>query len=276
MIDSKVLCAGLLASLALLQPAQAGPLKQFEKAAATPAPSRSSDRSHQRSSPDAGDSVLGALMRPFMEEIGAALGYCFVCSGERSLVYALGEEDRSAAMLESCGFEGKSLERRKHGDILIPFARADAGYQAVQEGVSAVDVRAEAGYALLAVSVRRTSYWQRKSDETMSTTALVPEYRMLFGGAVEADLGFGPFFLDGAAHHAGTILTLPILIHPAKHLGLEFRPAWANLEGGPPIADYGLNVVLRAGYVALYGGYRWLRSGGVALDGPVGGLSAYW
>jgi hypothetical protein len=91
---------------------------------------------------------------------------------------------------------------------------------------------------------------------------------MSFGDNVELDTGIGTMNLSGAAERSGISMTLPLKIQPAPRFGLAFRPAWGWMEEGS-ISDYELVASAGLPYVALSGGYRWLRHGDASLDGPI-------
>lgn len=248
--------AALLAAALLAGSAAAGPLSDFEKKATTPSPSSSPAPAESRPPSSASDGDSGDWLAPVVE--GCLYGG-FV----------------SAARTTGRGTSDYGVEQRQDGDALIPYARGDAAYQFVRGGVSAVETRAEAGWAWIAVRASRTLYWDRTSNETLSTTILEPMYRMSFGDHFELDLGAGAYYLVGRESHAGSTFTVPVKIEPSKYWGVEYIPAWHSLEG-ETIRDNELALRLGARWASLRAGYRWVESGGARLDGPFAGAMLTW
>lgn len=91
---------------------------------------------------------------------------------------------------------------------------------------------------------------------------------MSFGPYVETDLGFGSLTLQGDDTTSSFLFSVPVLIHPDKHWGLEFRPAWSDR-----VSDYDLAALLTWRYASVKAGYRWVNSPHASLNGPYIGLS---
>ena len=170
---------------------------------------------------------------------------------------------------EAADFDVKS---RELGDVLIPFLRADATYQALRSDVAAFDVAADAGYGPFAVRFDQTRYWEDDPRDTLDLTRVYGLYRMSFGPAVEIDLGLGALTISGdEGSNDRFSFTTPILVHPNRYVGVEFRPAWAaNVE------DYDLALMAGPGFVSVKAGYRWVRSPHESLDGPYVGISVHF
>jgi hypothetical protein len=83
------------------------------------------------------------------------------------------------------------LPSRQLGEPLIPFVRADIGYQWVDADTGATDVRAEAGYGPLAAHYNFTRYHERTPDDRLDLVRILGLYRMSLGSQVEVDLGLG-------------------------------------------------------------------------------------
>lgn len=245
--------AFLLLAFLTASPASAGKLKEFEKAA--------TKRPSEPPRPQANGSQDGD---PFLADFYSGVIRGFILGGEYSVARVRPAWNREFA-----------ADARENGEALIPFARGELGYQWVRGGVDALDLRAEAGYACVGLEVRRTRYWDRRSDEALATTSIHALYRMSIDRFMEIDLGGGPYFLEGEENHQGSSFTVPILIAPSQFVGLEFRPSWHALEGYT-IRDH--TILVRAGRRGAYAtaGYRWVQSGSVALDGPQLGLTVVW
>lgn len=252
----------LLMLLTAVQPACAGTLREFEKDATTPSPEPKETREkpprnhhehdHDQNDNDSLGSIIGQLL---LMPIVLGLGYGGIESYKRAT--------------------GTSLTPREVGDPLIPLVRVDAGYQAVEHGIDALDLRGEAGYGPVAVQGRHTRYFEKGSSDTMSATQAHLLYRMSFGSKVECDLGLGAMVLDGVNTTSGFSFTFPVLVYPSPHYGVEFRPAWANLNGNS-VDDYDLALIVGSRSLKLKLGYRWFLSEHQSLKGPQGGVVASW
>ncbi len=167
------------------------------------------------------------------------------------------------------------LEPRRSGDILIPFARVDLGYQDVDTHIEAYDIRGEAGYGPFAIQARKTLFKEEEPQDELELIQVHALYRMSLGNRLEVDLGMGSMRLKGDADNSGFSFTTPIQFYPIKHLGFEFRPAWSTINN-VNIGDYDVALVGSWRFVSVRGGYRRLKAGSQVLDGPQAGLSLHW
>lgn len=167
------------------------------------------------------------------------------------------------------------LEPRRPGDILIPYARLDLGYQDVDATVDARDIRGEIGYGPFAVQARRTLYEEQAPQDKLELIQIHGLYRMSLGNHVEVDLGMGSMRLKGNADNSGFSVTTPILIYPVKHFGIEVRPAWSSINN-VNVGDFDVALVGSRRFVSVRGGYRRLKAGSQVLDGPQAGVSVHW
>lgn len=239
--------------------ALAGKLEDFEREA-----TEDTGREHDSGDPEVDD-------EPDSEDGLAGL----VVDVAGLFVLARGVESWQRVRPPAAGVEGTTVQPRRSGEALIPFVRVDAGYQAVESDVDAIDARLEVGFGPFAVQGRGTHYREDDPDDELDLMQAHALYRMSFGSKVEVDLGVGAMVLSGDDTRHGISGTVPILIHPWEVVGLEFRPAWAGL-GGHTVGDYDLALVVGWRYLRLRSGYRWLSSGPASLNGPTIGLSARW
>lgn len=278
-----ILCLSLAASMAAI-PASAGTLEEFETNATRGAIEGSRDASARERS-EAGAGRSGRFGESLGQEIAESLGDLVVYGVVGGILYggaaswarvtqppASERRDAEEVSRES---EAVEVAPRRPGEALIPFARFDAGYQFVASDVSALDLRAEAGYAMAAIQVRRTEYREKEPKDDLETTGIHALYRMSFGNHFEMDIGLGALVLQRDGSRSGFSFTLPILIHPSDRFGIEFRPAWSDL-GGSTIQDYDVTVLVGVRYVSARAGYRWVRAGFAHLDGPEVGVAVRW
>lgn len=163
--------------------------------------------------------------------------------------------------------EGLTPVSREAGEAVIPFVRLDVTYQAVRSEVDALDYSIDGGYGPVGLRFNRVHFRERHPDDTMDLTQVYGLYRMSLGRSFEVDLGLGGFSVRGEDNDRFAF-TMPVLYHPSKHFGFEFRPAWAG-----NISEYDAGVLLGARFVSLKCGYRWLSGPSLTLSGPYAGLS---
>lgn len=237
-----------------------GKLDAFEKDAASDGPqehrsdhgskSKHHDKNHRRDSDDSFSLVLWDM---FMDGIRFAVVNGGECSWERISEYRDSEW---------------TVEMRHPGEPLLPYARLDVVRQTVASDITATDLRAEAGYGPFAIHMDWTDFREAQPEGNLDIMRALALYRMSFSSRVEIDVGCGALTLNGEESATKFAFALPILIHPNKHWGLEFRPTWADR-----ITDYDLAVMLTWHYASLKAGYRWLHTPNESLDGPYVGIS---
>ncbi len=242
----------LLAQFALLLCSSAalgqGKLGAFE--ADVNAPTKRVHREHDSSTPGCLSGAMGDALVNVFEFTLLAGG---VCSWERVSPEAQPADEPAPRIL---------------GEPLIPFARCDLGYQRVSSDIHALDVRAEGGYGPLGVQFELTRYREHAAGDDLDLQRILGVYRMSFGSYVETDLGFGALTVSGDQTTSSFLFSIPLLIHPSAHWGIELRPAWSDR-----VSDYDVAALLTWRYASLKAGYRWVRSPHESLDGPYVGLS---
>ncbi|MDQ7015800.1 MAG: hypothetical protein Q9N68_05415 [Gammaproteobacteria bacterium] len=163
--------------------------------------------------------------------------------------------------------ESTELAPRFTGEALIPFLRLDISHQASTARVGSDDYRLEAGYGALALVYGQSHYQERQPTDALKLTRIYALYRMSFGEYVEVDWGMGSLTLEGNQTHDYFYVTSPILIHPSRIFGFEFRPSWAE-----NLTEYDVSLLLKAKHLGAKLGYRTLSSNGEKLEGPYIGL----
>lgn len=161
-----------------------------------------------------------------------------------------------------------SVQARRPGEPLLPFARIDLAGQAVESDITAFDLRVEEGYGPFAAHLNWTRFTEATPADNLDVVRILALYRMSIGSHMGIDAGCGAISLDGDQHTTRFALTLPVLVHPLENWGIEFRPTWADR-----ITDYDAAIMLTWEYFSLKAGYRWLHTPNESLDGPYMGIS---
>lgn len=197
--------------------------------------------------------LLVELFRPCIEVVGMPFVYGGVCSADRVRTGIPRIAD---------------VEARKPGEQLIPFVRADAGFQRIGSDIDATDLRGELGYGALGVHLDYTHYREHNPEDGLDLTRIMALYRMSFGSHIETDIGLGVLTVDGDRATSRGLLSLPVLLRVDDNWGFEFRPAWADR-----FSDYDAALMFTWKYSSVKAGYRWVNSPGESLDGPYVGFS---
>ena len=195
------------------------------------------------------------------------------------------DDGRSRPRGRSFGFD---WEREPHrlGEPILPLARFDGSHQSVETNVEARDYYAQVGYEMIGLDVRHTRFTETNPSDHLDVYRFHALLRL--GGAsergmfrqgtqsfYEVDVGLGYVQLAGNNRQGAFSFTLPILLYPSRHWGLEFRPAWATINDST-LQDYDLSAHFLLKYVGLKVGYRWLKSPNMDLSGPyVGALTRF-
>jgi hypothetical protein len=168
-----------------------------------------------------------------------------------------------------------NISPRAHGEASLPFLRVDFGYQDIDTVGDAFDYRIEFGYGPFAIQARETRY---DSDSPIAEQDIVQIhglYRMSYAALLEIDLGIGALILEQPDQTESFSFTVPVLLHPSNHYGLEFRPAWSRVNG-ERVTDYDLNLLIGARFFSVRLGYRWVETVTDEFNGPQIGASLRW
>ena len=158
------------------------------------------------------------------------------------------------------------------GDPIVPMARFDYAWQAVEDDVEAHDFGLELGYSAVALRGRLTRYRENDPGDTLDLSSLLLLWRIPITGAIEFDVGFGRAELDGVDSQTGFDFSLALRGWiPDRRLGFEYRGEFIDIGDGLSSQDF--CVLLHMPWFALRGGYRTLHSAGDSLDGPFVGAS---
>ncbi len=260
----------------------AGKLNSFEESATQENPSKS-HRKHNATYNACDDQNNSSCLDDndyeyfFLKIIGGIFAYGGSMSLGRVIPFinqemnnpsSLSISDNSITSDEDFPFK---LAPRKIGEPLIPFARVDISKQYISSNIRAHDTRFELGFGPLAVHHNYTRFTESPENDKLELSRTYGLYRMSFGSYVEVDIGMGRLILEGNRRSSQFFTTLPILIHPSKTFGLEFKPAWTD-----NIRDYDLSLLASYRYLSLKFGYRWLKAGNTSLNGPYTGMSAHF
>lgn len=285
----------LLLSTLMLGSSLAGPLSEFENAVAEPTKSSSSkpkpsrrerrDRDHYRDHDSSLENKL--YFYAFVLTGGAVYGTYRGVKWVTFDWWADPYEDEypedeefgpNVIFAEPKGVEAELYEGTFHteGGLSQPFLRFDYRQQYVDHDLSAEDLTLEAGYSYGGLYGRFTQY-EGAADERLRVEQYYAMLRVGDSspkGLFSAGVGLGAYAIEGSRRFDGLALTTPIGIYPGEWVGVEFRPAWAKVNGHT-INDYDLSLSLGRKYAHVLLGYRWLGLPGDNqwINGPYAGLS---
>ncbi|MDH4319077.1 MAG: hypothetical protein OEV64_11845 [Desulfobulbaceae bacterium] len=158
------------------------------------------------------------------------------------------------------------------GEPLLPFGALDYTRQFIDDDLRADSYRLEIGYGPFALEYRHTVYREDEPVAELDFKKVNALLRMSFGDAVECDIGLGVLSMEGEKEYTGFSWSVPVVFHPTQYFGFEIRPSWAIIKDNT-ISDFDAALVLGQRYLFLRAGYRWVKTGDVALDGGYLGLS---
>ncbi|MBN2683937.1 MAG: hypothetical protein JXR40_01545 [Pontiellaceae bacterium] len=281
----------LLLSTLILGSSLAGPLSDFENAIAVPeesssksAPStpRRERRDHYHHDDDDSDFELEMYLLAF-RITGAAVygtyrGIKWVTYDWWADPYDGDDLDPLAVPAPPEGMEADLYDGTFHveGGLSQSFLRFDYRQQYVDHNLSAEDISLEAGYSYGGLYGRFTHY-KGAADERLRVEQYYAMLRVGDAspkGLFSCGVGLGGYSIEGTRRFGGPALTIPIGVYPGEWVGIEFRPAWASVNGHT-INDYDLSLSLGRKYGHLRLGYRWLGLPGDDqwINGPYAGFS---
>jgi hypothetical protein len=168
------------------------------------------------------------------------------------------------------------LTLRETGEPLIPLIRLEGDKFFPDNDILALSLNAEVGIAFMGLSYHQVYFEETLPDGAttdLTVTRVMGLYRMSFGNALEVDLGGGTIIMDGTeVDDIGFVFSAPIRLHPWRHLGVEFRPAWGKVKA-TLLEDYETSVFMTYGMTSLKAGYRWIGAEDESIDGPSIGLA---
>lgn len=152
-------------------------------------------------------------------------------------------------------------DQRDDGDPVLPVFQVNAGYQWIDEGLSAIDYSLAAGHGLLAAGFRHTMFTEEESDGSEDLHFMQAHlfYRMALHIRAEWALGFGAAWLKGDKSETGFSFASPLRVWPLDWLGFELRPTWAFLNQ-KTLSDIETSLLLRYKQISLQAGYRWIEA----------------
>lgn len=158
------------------------------------------------------------------------------------------------------------------GEPLLPFAALDYTKQFIEDDLRADSYRLEVGYGPLALEYFHTAYREDEPFAELDFKRVNGLLRMSFGDSVECDIGLGVLSMEGEGEYSGFSWSVPVLFHPTQYFGFEIRPSWAIINDNT-ISDFDAALVIGPRYLFLRAGYRWVKTGDLALEGGYLGLS---
>lgn len=173
------------------------------------------------------------------------------------------------------------LDHREPGDVRTPYARFDIDYQDVNGDVEALGWMAEGGYGRLALYARQTRFTEDLpaeaggGEDRLRVTHGYVTARAVYESGFAATFGAGGLSLDGEDSNSGFSFTVPMQYRPNEHVAVEFRPAWARVNGNA-VTELDFALLGGINHANVKVGWRQLESPNVELDGFYTGVSLRW
>lgn len=256
-----LILASFMALSLAITPAYSSQLRDFEESATRP------DRDTATRESSVFDELMGEI-------IASCLSFVVLTV----FVEPIGALASSASDRVNPDYVPEDVDRdtsRSVGDPDLPFFRLDLNYQRVSSNIDGIDGRLEAGYGPYAAQVRHTRYEEKEPSEKLNFTSIHGLLRLSEDNRFEMGLGAGALLLDGERHTTGFSMTAPINWYPHRRIAIRAVPTISWL-GGNSIGDYDISLGYTRQFFSIHSGYRWLRSGGVSIDGPYIGFSLYY
>lgn len=232
------------------------------------------------------DSSADTPIRPYYHSSGSPHYDCQQrggeCLGERLVVDAVFTVTESllgfglansTARVDYAGERG--VTPRLPGEPLLPNLRLDGYYQQTNIDAEGGDLRLELGNGPIALQARHTRYYENNPRDELGYTQIHLMARLSFGDMVGLNLGVGGASLEGNNYTSGASFTAPILLHPSRHFGLEFRPT-VSYFNDVAFHDWDTMLMFTQGQASLLLGYRVLENPASAISGPYAGLSFHY
>ena len=243
--------ASLIAALCVVGPAFAGTLQDFESGISTPPAARTESSDHYSDGTNWFNAFLNFLVAGFSEAEAYSEG---------------------GAPVDTLTW----LQQRKPGAAQMSVIRLDAGYQYLRSDVTGRDAGIEIGLRHYALHHRST----RLDEQHPADVLRMDQTHLLLRGAtqpgVELAFGIGALVIEGDSRNSGPSLTIPMKWRVFDRGAVEFRPAWAEINGHR-VSDYDLAIGWLGRFAGLRAGYRHIAAhDSPALRGPYLGLSVYF
>lgn len=157
-------------------------------------------------------------------------------------------------------------DKRKIGELLIPFFKFNVNTQHVSEKIDALDLKIEIGKGNVGFEVRTTKYLEEAVNEKLEYHQFQYFHRMSVGDKIGINLGLGYGIMNGVDTYNGTILSMPILFQNGNHLGFEIRPSYFDADG-VTIHDLDISMLYTYRKLAFRVGHRSLKSPNNVING---------
>lgn len=158
------------------------------------------------------------------------------------------------------------------GSGFTPRLRADYGLMRVSSRIGATIVNVEGGDDHMGFWVRDTLFEERDPDATLRVQNYFLLFRVAGNGGPELNLGLGGTKVSGEDENSGIAYVARLRAKSQEGWVFEGRHSGASINGND-LSDSEIGASLERPYVALTGGYRWLKSPHMLLDGPFVGIS---
>jgi hypothetical protein len=160
---------------------------------------------------------------------------------------------------------------REYGEALIPILRLDSSFSTIDKNINSYSLRTEVGFGPFGVGRYNTYFYDKSTKTNLNLKRTYGLYRMSIGDVIEIDFGIGQAAVEGEEENIYNYITLPILFHPTKEYGLEYR-----ISSAQNIVEEDIALMKKFQYGSIKLGYRILEAGDKKLDGFYLGFSLHY
>jgi hypothetical protein len=179
----------------------------------------------------------------------------------------------------SAGSTAEHFRSTSRGSPASAAVRLEGVYQSLTNtDVDGFTLRGEAVYAFIGVGGEYIRYHEDSPSQTLKFGSAEVLYRIAPSDVFSLTAALGARWVDGRDDRTGFSGGVSTGIYPTEWLGLEADLRWADLSGRT-LGDYRAGLLFRVPafpYVAVRGGYRWIKYQSETLDGAEVGAVLTW
>jgi hypothetical protein len=179
----------------------------------------------------------------------------------------------------SAGSTAEHFRSTSRGSPSGAAVRLEGAYQSLTNtDVDGYTIRGEAVYAFIGVGGEYLRYHEDSPNQTLEFGSAEVLYRIAPSDVFSLTGALGARWVDGRGDRSGFSGGVSTGVYPIEWFGLEADFRWADLSGRT-LGDYRVGALFRVPafrYLAVRGGYRWIKYQGETLDGAEAGAVVTW